>query len=64
MNGRMKLDHGMGHGLTGGIGVKAAVDFQVLFKEWSQPSGIWPGAGGGEAAMLGMKCAATEGVDG
>ena len=60
----MKLDHALGHGLTGGIGIKAAIDGQALGDERWQPRRVGSGTGGGEGAIGGMQGVATEGVDG
>jgi len=34
-DGGMKITHSLGHGVAGGIGVKAAVDGQALFEKQS-----------------------------
>ena len=60
----MKLDQELGDGVAGGIGVEAAVEGQALGDERGKPRGVGSGTGGGEAAAMGMKDAATEGVDG
>ena len=47
MYGWVKSDHGFGHGVTGGIGVKAATDLIALLNEGREPAGIGSGTGGG-----------------
>jgi len=64
MYGWVKSDHGFGHGVTGGIGVKAATDLIALLNEGREPAGIGSGTGGGEATILGMESQATDGVNG
>jgi hypothetical protein len=62
-DGRIKIVHALGHGITGGIGVKAAIDRQASGDQRCQPRWVRPGAGGGKAAVIGMKGMATKGVD-
>ena len=64
MYGWVKSDHSFGHGVTGGIGVKATVDLLSLTDEGRKPAWIGSGTGGGEAPILGMKSQATDGVNG
>ena len=64
VDGGMKSDHGVSHGLTGGVEIKAAAQAVALLKEVRQPGRIGSGTGGGEATVVGMKDVATEGVDG
>jgi len=64
LDGGMKSDHGLGHGLAGGIEIEAAPEAATLVKEVRQPSGVGSGASGGEATVVGMKEVAAEGVDG
>ena len=60
----MEGDQGLSHGISSGIGVKAAVDAKMLVDEGGEPSGIWPGASGGDAKMTGMEGRATDGING
>src|SRR5882724_6665818 len=60
----MERDHGLSHILAGGIVVKAAVDGLALLGEGSQPVWIGSGARGGDAAVLGVKGKAADGIDG
>ena len=64
MDGRMEGDHGAGHGLPGGVGVKAAVELAALGQQRAKPAGVGPNTGGGEATVLGMEGEAADGVDG
>lgn len=57
-------DHGLRHGLAGGVGVEPAADGVALCQEWTQPAGIGPGTGRGNARELRMEDAAAKGVDG
>src|SRR5258708_5241350 len=63
MDRGMNLVHALSHGLTGGIGVKAAVDGQALGDQRCKPRWVRPGAGGGKATVIRMKGMATECVD-
>ena len=60
----MEGDHGASHVVSGGIGVKAAVDLLSLTDEGREPAWIGSGAGGRDAPMLGMKRLATNGING
>src|SRR5437867_1977864 len=64
LDGWMERDHGFSHILAGGIGVKPAVDGLALLDEGSQPVWIGSGARGGDAAVLGVKGKAADGIDG
>ena len=61
---RIKRDHGIGHIVAGGVGVKATVNFTSLGDDGWEPNWIGPGSGGGETMMVGMKNKATDGVNG
>src|SRR3982074_2648339 len=60
----MQSAHGMGHGVSGGVGIKAAVEFVALIDERGQPAWVGPGAGGGDATEVGMEGKATDRIDG
>jgi hypothetical protein len=64
LDSRMEEDHGLGHVLADGIGVKAAVEGMPLADERSQPAWIGSGAGGGDAAVLWMEGKAADGING
>ena len=64
LDGRMERDHGLGHGLAGGIEIEGAPEAAALLKKIGQPSGIGSGAGRGDTTVVGMEHVATEGVDG
>jgi hypothetical protein len=40
-----RANHGMGHGVSGGVGIKAAVELVALIDERDQPTWVGPGAG-------------------
>ena len=63
-DGRMQSDHGGGHGVAGGVGIEAAVDLASLVQQRREPARVGPGAGGREAAVVGMEGKATDGIDG
>lgn len=63
-DGRMKADHGMGHGFTGGVGVEAAIDVESGPKELAQPTRVGTSARGREATVTRMKRKAADGIDG
>ena len=44
----MQSDHCVGHGGTGGIGIKATVDLTTLVQQRLQPAWVGPGPGGGK----------------
>ena len=64
VDGGGEADHGLGHGLAGGVGVEATVEGVALGQEWSQPARIGTGTGRGETPELRMEEVATDGVDG
>lgn len=64
LDGGMQGDHGVSHGVTGGIGVEAAVDPATVIQQGPQPARVGAGAGGGETTALGMEGHAADGVDG
>ena len=64
MDGRIECDHGAGHGVAGRVGVKAAVNVDVLGEQRGEPARVGTSASGRKAPMLGMKGVATDGVDG
>ena len=64
LDGRIECDHGAGHGVAGRVGVEAAVNLGVLGQQRGEPARVGTSASGGKAPMLGMKGAATDGVDG
>ena len=47
VDGGMKIDHGLGHGLTGGVEIEATAQPATLRQEVMQPGRIGSGAGGG-----------------
>ena len=59
----MEGEHGAGHVLAGGIGVKAAGNGIALADEGSEPARVGPSTGSGDAAVLGVESKATDGVD-
>ena len=59
----MEVDHGAGHGITGRIGIKAAIDLVRLSEEVREPGGARPGAGGRDAAKVWMDGPAADGVN-
>ena len=64
LNGGMKGDHGLSHTFAGLVGVKTAVDPGAASDQGSKPGGVGPGAGAGEAPVIGIKCQGTDGVNG
>ena len=64
LDARIQGDHGLGHGVTGGIGVEAAVNLAPLIQQGPQPGRVRSGAGSGEAPVCGMEGKATDGIDG
>lgn len=60
----MAGDHGLGHVITGGIGVEAAVKAEALCEQRGEPGRVGSGPGGGEAEAVGIKNYATEGLQG
>ena len=64
LDGRMEGDHGAGHVLAGGIGVKATINEIALGDQGSQPARVGASAGSRDAAVLGVESQATDGVDG
>ncbi len=64
LDGRMEGDHGAGHVLAGGIGVKATINEIALGDKGSQPARVGSSAGCRDAAVLGVEGKATDGVDG
>ena len=60
----MESDHGTSHGISGGVGIEAAVDLATLADKLREPERVLPGAGGRDATVLGMDGKAAEGVDG
>lgn len=54
----------MGPGVSGGIGVKAAIDLSALGDQRGKPEGIGPSASGGDTAVLRVEGKATESIDG
>ena len=61
---RMALVHPLGHGLTGGIGVEAAIDWHALSDQRREPSWLGSGTRGGKTEVTWMKSMATESIDG
>ena len=47
LDGGIKSDHGLGHGLTGGVEIEATAQPATLRQEVMQPGRIGSGAGGG-----------------
>ena len=64
LDGGMKADHGLSHGLACGIEIEAAPEAAALLKEIGQPGGIGSGASGGQTAELWVEKVATDGVNG
>ena len=64
LDGRREGDHGAGHVLAGGIGVKATINEIALGDKGSQPARVGSSAGCRDAAVLGVEGKATDGVDG
>jgi len=64
LDGRMEGDHGVGHVLAAGIGVKATINEIVLGDKGSLPARVGSSAGSRDAAVLGVESQATDGVDG
>jgi hypothetical protein len=64
LDGGMQGEHGASHGVTGAVGVEAAVNLATLLQQGRQPARVGAGAGGGEALVSGMEGKATEGIDG
>ena len=64
LDGRMEGDHGAGHVLAGGIGVKATINEIALGDQGCQPARVGSSAGCRDAAVLGVESPATDGVDG
>ena len=64
LDGGMKGDHGLSHGLADGVEIEAAPQTATLVKEVKHPRGIGPCAGGGQTTVLGMEHMAADGVDG
>src|SRR6059036_3678032 len=60
----MQSGHRAGHVVTDGISVEAAVDLPTLVEQGAQPAWVGPGAGGGQATVLGMESKATDRIDG
>src|SRR5206468_10811894 len=60
----MQSGHRAGHVVTDGISVEAAVDLPTLVEQGAQPAWVGPGAGGGQATVLGRESKATDRVDG
>lgn len=50
----MAGDHGLGHVITGGIGVEAAVKAEALCEQRGEPGRVGSGPGGGEAEAVGI----------
>ena len=63
-DGGIQGGHGAGHILSGGISIKTAVDLATLVQESSEPPRVGPGAGGRDAAMVGMEGEATDRING
>ena len=60
----MQLDHGLCHGITGGIRIEATVDLWILVNKRLKPTRRWSGSGGGDAIVMGIDHKATDRVDG
>jgi hypothetical protein len=56
--------HGIGHLVASGIGIKATIYLSRLIQQGLEPSWVGPGAGSGETTGLGMERKATEGING
>ena len=64
MDEGISSDHALGQGVSGGVGVEAAVDGCAGGNEIHEPRGIGTDASGGDTAVTRMENQATEGVDG
>ena len=64
LDGGMEGDHGLGHGLAGGIEIEAAPEAAALVKKIGQPGGVGSGPGGGQTTVVRMENVATDGIDG
>ena len=64
VDGWMEGDHGMSHGLAGGVRVEATVNEIALSDKGSQPARVGSSAGCRDAAVLGVESKATDGVNG
>ena len=62
LDGGMQGDHGASHGVTGGVGIEAAVDLAASVQQWRQPARVGPGARGGEAPVSGMEGKAEQAI--
>ena len=56
-------DHCAGHGISGRVGIKAAIYPATLFDEMGEPEWIWSGACGRDAAVVWMERKAADGID-
>ena len=63
LDGGVKLEHCLRHGLTGGVSIIAAVSLEAPVDQGAEPSWIGSGSHCGQTSILGMKCAATDGID-
>ena len=54
LDGGMEGDHGVRHGLAGGVGVEATVNAIASGDEGSQPARVGSSAGSRDAAVLGV----------
>lgn len=64
LDGRMHGDHGLGHAITCGIGVEAAVDARALAEQRGKPCRAGSGTICGDAHAAGMYGRATDGING
>ena len=63
-DGGIAFAHGLSHMITGGVGIKAAVDGQAVADNVRQPGGARRGPGGGDAPAAGLDDVTAYGVDG
>ena len=59
----VQFGHRPRHGLSGGVGIVAAVDLMAVADERGEPSGIRPGAGGRDAHPIGVKGETADRID-
>jgi hypothetical protein len=64
LDGGMEGDEGLGHRLTGRIGIETAVNGAALGQERFQPTRTGTSAGRGDTSQTGLKEVSAEGVNG
>ena len=58
------LDDGVGHIVTGWVGIEAAMDREAITDDGREPCGVGSGSGSGDAPATGMEVEAADGIDG